>query len=214
MTRTLAASVNSYLSTPDLTRFTLADIELVGGTVRAFNGVGYLMVGANTYAGLGTFGGVEPVREDATEFPRNTKLWLSAVNSQVLSEGLSEQLFNRRVTLYRCWFDRAAQTIVNTAEMWYRGYISEVDLFRGDEQRGDYFEVTVDTLMRSERKASYYTTEDLAITASGDTFFTHLPKIPLFKTLWGQQAVFFGVGGGGSWSPEREFIHPRARGGR
>lgn len=197
MTRTLAASVNSYTAQPTVTLFTLAELSLVGGTLRVFNGAGYLYTGVNTYTGIGDFGGVEPIKEDAGNFPSGLKMWISAVNSSALYEAVNERLFNRDVKLYRCWYNPASLAIVNTPELWFRGRINETTLFRGDAERGDYLEMVLRNKLRRESKASYYTTEDmLAGPYSGDTFFTHTSKISGFKALWGQKPTYFTNGGG------------------
>jgi hypothetical protein len=195
MTRTLAASVNSAIAQPVATFYTLADVILDSGTIRAFNGAGYLKVGANTYSGVGDLGGIDAIREDADEFPRGLKLTLAAVtSSNLLSEALQENLFNREVKLYRCWYDTTSLSAVNTAECWFKGKINEVNMYRGDQEKGDYLELTLATRLRREANASYYTQEDLWLTYSGDTFFQHVDKIPGFKSLWGQKPTYFDTG--------------------
>lgn len=195
MTRTLAAAVNSYLAEPTITFFTLADFTLVGGTLRVFNGAGYLMVGANTYTGIGDLGGVEAIKEDAASFQTGVKVWISALNSSALYEAMNEQLFNRDVKLYRCLYNTNSMTVVNTAELWFRGRVNEVQMYRNDAERGDFIEMTLRHKLRREGKASYYTNEDMLTGSySGDTFFSHLDKIPGFKALWGQQATYFQAG--------------------
>lgn len=196
MTRTLAAAVNSYVSLPAVTLYTLADLILDSGTLRIYNGAGFLMVGANTYSGVGDLGNVEPIKEDADEFPRGLKITLAAVtSSNLLSEAIGETLFNRQIKLYRCWYNTTSKSVVNTAEVWFRGRINEVNAHRGDPEQGDYLEVTVATRLRREAGVSYYTQEDLWLTYSGDTFFQHLDKIAGFKSLWGQKATYFDVPG-------------------
>lgn len=195
MTRTLDAAVNSYTSLPTIQFYTLAEFELDGGTLRVYNGAGYLNVGANTYSGIGDFGGMEPVKEDADSFPRGLRLWVSALNSASLYEAINEQLFNREVRVYRAWYNPSSLTVVNTAELWFRGKMNEVDLYRGDEDRGDYLEIMAEHKLRREAKSSYYTREDMLVGPySGDTFFDHTSKIPGFKALWGQKATYFTPG--------------------
>lgn len=214
MTRTLDASVTSYVAQPTQTFLTLAHIELVGGTLKVHNGAGYLMVGVNTYMGVGDFGGLEPIKESADSFSQGFKLWISALNSAALYEAVNERLFNREIKLYRCWYDPSSLMVVNTPEIWYRGRINEATMYRGDEDRGDFLEVTLRTKMDRESKASYYTQEDMLTGAySGDTFFWYLPQIPLFKSLWGQQptpGLGYDTGPLGKSGPSRR--HPR-RGG-
>lgn len=194
MTRLLATAVTSYVSRPLVNLYTLADLVLDSGTLRMWNGVGYLMVGANTYSGIGDLGRIEPIKEDVTEFPRGLKVTFAAVtSSNLLAEALNEKLFNRSITLYRAWWDTTSLSIVNTPEISYKGRINEVNLNRGDPEQGDFLELTIATRLRRESAVSYYTKEDLALTYSGDTFFNYTAKIPNFKSLWGQKPVYFPV---------------------
>lgn len=205
MTRTLDATVNSYTSLPSQTFYTLVELELVGGTLRAYNGAGYLNVGVNTYTGVGDFGGIEQIKESADSFSQGLKLWVSAINSSALYEAVNERLFNREVRIYRCWYDPSSLSVVNTPELWHRARINEVSLYRGDAERGDYLEMTLRTKMQRESKASYYTTEDMLTGPySGDTFFFYLPQIPMFKSMWGQQPTT-----GTGWDVKK---NPRVRG--
>lgn len=194
MSRLLAASVTSYVSRPVANLYTLADLVLDGGTLRMWNGAGYLAVGANTYTGLGDFGNIEPIKEDLSEFPRALKVTLAAVtSSNLLAEALAENLFNRPITIYRAWWDTTSLSVVNTPEVSFKGRINEVVLKRGDAEQGDFLELTIATRLRRESAVSYYTKEDLALTYSGDTFFNYVDKIAGFKSLWGQKPVYFNV---------------------
>lgn len=195
MTRTLAASVNSYTAQPTVTLYTLAEVSLVGGTLRVFNGAGYLYTGTNTYGGIGDFGGVEAIKEESSEFQVGLKMWLSAVNSSVMYEALNERLFNADVKLYRCWYNPSSLAIVNTPELWFRGRINECTLYRGDPEKGDYLEMILRNKLQREAAASYYTREDmLAGPYSGDTFFNYTNLIPGFKSMWGQKPTAFHYG--------------------
>jgi hypothetical protein len=171
----------------------LADVILDSGTIRAFNGAGYLMVGANTYTGVGDLGRVSTIREDINRFPRGVTIQLASVtSSSLLSEAIGETMFNRQVTLYRCWYNPSSLSIVNTPERWFKGNINEVNVNRGDPEMGDYIELTVFTRLKREAYASYYTQQDMMVGPySGDTFFSFTDQIPNFKALWGQEPTYF-----------------------
>ena len=189
MTRTYTAAVNSYLSEPVHELKLLADITFTNTTMRVWTGVGSLMVGATHYDGVGHFGGIERVSENPNNFTAPVKMWLTAVDSANLSEALSERLFGKAVVIRRCWLND--RTVVNTPEEWYRGVMGEVRLVRGDSERGNYIEVGVQTKLDRQRKPTYYTKEDLAMTYSGDTFFNYTDQIQGTKALWGQRPTRF-----------------------
>lgn len=189
MTRTLAAAVDSYLSEPVQELRVLARITLSTSTMRVHTGVGSLMVGATHYDGIGAFGGVEQISESPNNMTSAIKMWLSAVNSAALNDAVTEQLFGKSVELYRAWLRDG--TLVNTPEQWYRGMIGAVDVYRGDPDRGNYIEVSLQTKMDRRYRPTYYTKEDLALTYSGDTFFNYTHQIPQMTAMWGQRPTRF-----------------------
>jgi len=191
MTRTYAASVNSYLTEPNLELRVLADVTFTSTVARMWTGVGTLMVNNSVhYDGVGTLGGVDRFSESGDGAMQPIKLWLSAVNSSALSEAITESLFGKSVVLKRAWVNNG--TIVNTPEQWASGVMGAVNIYRGDAERGNYIEVTVQQTMDRRRRPRYYTAEDLALTYSGDTFFNFLDQIQDQKAMWGTRRTGFG----------------------
>lgn len=194
-TRNLTAEVGSVMAAPESGRRVLAHIALNSGTLYAHTGIGPMVVNTITYLGVGHLGGVQKVRDSLDRFAPGVNLWLSAASSDLLSETLGESMFNKDVKLYRAVLD--AGTLVNTPELWFRGKVNAVDLYRGDPERGDYIEMQCRIRLKKEAKSSYYTREDLWLTYSGDTGFDYHSQIPGFVGLWGQKATIFGRSGGG-----------------
>jgi hypothetical protein len=204
-TRNLTASVGSLMSEAQWGFRVLAHISTQSGTLYLQTGIGYTTIGANTYAGVGHLGGIERIGEDIGRFSPGVKMWLmsasytNASSINLLTETLNEKMFNRDVLLYRSFF--RDNVLVNTPELWFRGKVNEVNLFRGDPERGDYVELEVRTRIKKERKSSFYTREDLWISFSGDTGFDYHHQIPGFKGMWGFKETYFGgtslPGGGG-----------------
>ena len=192
MTRTYTAAVNSYLSEPVQEFRLLADVTFANTTMRLWTGVGSLMVGATHYDGLGNLAGIDSISEDPETYTPTVKMHLSMVQSASLSDALSESLFNKQVILKRAWLTNG--TLVNTPEQWFDGRMGEVTLYRGDEERGSFIEVNVQTRMDRGKKPKYYTREDLALVYSGDTFFDYLYKIQGQAARWGQRITYFDTG--------------------
>lgn len=182
-------AVGSYLTENVLELRVLADVTFTNTTMRLWTGVGSLMVGATHYDGIGSLGRVERVSESGETFSPQLKLTLSAVNSAALGEALSESLYGKNVVLRRAWLRNG--TLVDTPEPWYKGKFGEVQIKRGDPERGNYIETTLHTMIDRARKPTYYTLEDHWMTYSGDTFFKYLHKIPGQKALWGDRRTGF-----------------------
>ena len=216
VTRNLTAAVGSVMSTAEWGLRCLADITLTNSHIYAQTGIGDLVVGTITYQGVGNLGGVQQIRDSLDRFAPGVNLWLSACSSDLFSEAINETLFNKDVLLYRAIVQNGA--VVNTPELWFRGKINEVNMHRGDPERGDYLEVQCRIRLKKEAKSTYYTHEDLWLTYSGDTGFDYHSQISGFKGTWGGFATGFmgghfyegnqawqtgGRGGGSSPGPSR-----------
>jgi hypothetical protein len=188
MTR-FTATVTSYVQESHLELRILADITFTNTAMRLHTGVGSLMVGTTHYDGIGSLGSIDKVSESGLTFTSGVKLTLSAVEGTILSEAISESLFGKAATLSRAWLRDGV--LVDTPHVWYRGEMGEVNIKRGDPERGNYIETTLHTKLDRARHPTYYTAEDLAMTYSGDTFFKHLHKIQGQKALWGDKATYF-----------------------
>lgn len=192
MTRFSTTAINSYLTEPVLDFRLLADVQVASETLLMHTGVGTLTVGGSNYLGIGWLGGVEKVQESIEEFTPGVRLYLTAVESVPLMAAYSESLFGKSVTLRRCWLRDNA--IVGTPEVWYIGQIGEVNVHRGDPERGNYIEINCETKLNRSSKSSYYTKDDMIVAGySGDTFFNYLSQIATVKALWGQTQTFFSV---------------------
>lgn len=198
-TRNLTAAVGSLMSEPAWGFRVLAHVGVTSSTLYLQTGIGTLLIGANTYTGVGGLGGVERIRDDLEQSSPGVKLWLAAGSSgmPLMASALGESMFNRDVQLYRCFLRDGAA--VNTPELWFRGKVNEVNLHRADPERGDYVEVECRIRLKKEAKSSYYTRENLQLQYSGDTFFDYHHLIPGFKGGWGsgRPVTFYDYGGGG-----------------
>ena len=203
MTRFNYAAAQSA-STEDMVAFrVLADITFTSTTMKVCTGLTPVSWAANTYSPIGALGGLDAVQEDSTPFARSIKLWLSAVGSAQLMEPMTEQLFNKPVKLYRAFLKDS--TLVSTPEMIYSGRINAVNVKLGDEQRGDYTEIEVESRLRREPVSAWFNKETLWQTYSGDTFFNFIEQIPGFKALWGNKATYFQAPGNGNFYPGFNF---------
>lgn len=189
-TRHLSSAVTSAYAAPTVRTHMLAHVTMTSTTMRLWTGVGTLSVGSLTYDGLGTLGRVEAIQEDSDVFPRAVRMRLTAVSSAALYEPMTENLFGNPVELYRTILTDS-YTVVNTPELAFKGRMNEVDIRLRDGSEGDYFEVTVESRLRREPRAAYYTRQDIALTYSGDTFFNYLEQIPHAKAKWGQTPTTF-----------------------
>lgn len=187
MSRNVSAAVTSISQLPTVQYRLLCEVDsLSTGMTRACTGYQFIMFAGNTYSPVGHLGGVEKIQEDADIFPRAARLWFSAVNTASIPDVLSENLFNRPVRIYRT-FLTDSYTIVASAERLFNGRINTCDMVLGDPQKGDYFEIEVESRLARPPRAQYFNRETLwtVYAASGDTFFDYMTQIPLTRVSWG-----------------------------
>lgn len=190
MSRDTVSSVTSANAGTAINWAMLAQVSLSASVLYACTGNRFLFDGVNTYSPVGGLGGVDPVIEEPTLFPRSVKLWISAVGSANLYEPMNENLFNKTVKLYRAALD-GSLNIIGTPQLCLHGYIDGVNVTLNDSQRGNFFEIEVESRIRREAASNYYTTENhdqmLQGVYSGDTIFKYVPRIIGFTSQWGGQ---------------------------
>lgn len=199
MSRDVAAAVTSAAQLDTIQYRWLVEVySLSTGTTRACTGYQHIVFSGNTYAPVGHLGGAEKIQEDADPFPRAVRLWFAAVSTTQIQDVLNENMFNRPVRIYRT-FLTDSYTNVATPEELFRGFINTCEMKLKDPERGDFFEIEVESRLRRQPQAQYFNRETLwtFYNQSGDTFFNQLAQIPLAKANWGIP-VFYGGGTPGS----------------
>lgn len=187
MSRNLSSAVTSISQLPQVQFRMLCEVDsLSTGMTRACTGYNFIIFNGNTYSPIGHLGGAEKIQEDADIYPRAVRLWFSAVNTSQIPDVLSENLFNRPVRIYRT-FMTDSFTNVATPEMVFNGRINACEMKFKDPQRGDYFEIEVESRLMREPRAQYFNRETLwtVYSQSGDTFFDYVSQIALRGANWG-----------------------------
>lgn len=187
MSRNLSAAVTSISQLPAVQFRMLCEVDsLSTGMTRACTGNNFIVFNGNTYSPIGLLGGAEKIQEDADIYPRAVRLWFSAVNTSQIQDVLSENLFNRPVRIYRTFLTDSF-TNVATPEMVFTGKINTCEMKLKDPQRGDYFEIEVESRLMREPRAQYFNRETLWTTyaQSGDTFFDYVSQIAIRGANWG-----------------------------
>jgi hypothetical protein len=206
MSRDLSAAVTSAAQLPTVQYRWLCEVDsLSTGTTRACTGYQFLVFNGNTYSPVGHLGGAEKIQEDTEAFPRATRLWFSAVNTSQIQDVLNENMFNRPVRIYRTFLTDSF-TNVATPEELFRGFINTCEMKLQDPQRGDYFEIEVESRLKREPRKQYFNSATLrtVYAQSIDTFFDYVTQIPLRKAKWGLAATIdYNRGGGGGGGQPR-----------
>jgi hypothetical protein len=199
MTRFTGAAATSASTLPAIQYRYLVDVGITSGFVYACNGNQFLYALGNTYSPVGGLGGIEAVEEESDSSPRTVRAWLAAVSSQNFFEPLKEDMFNRQLIVRHGYLSATSPaTFVSSPEVLWSGRINKVEIRFADVERGNFYEIEAETVLRKRAPASNFNRETLwtVLNQSGDTFCDYADKVTGFKSLWGQQPTeFYGSGG-------------------
>lgn len=193
MSRNLYAATTSASWASTLKFRLLLDIDsYTSGPLRACTGGNFINVGATTYTPVGQLGGLEPLKEDSDVFPRALRCWLAAINTADIRDVISESAYNKPARLYRAFLTES-MTLVNTPELVFKGRLNGIQMKLGDPERGNFYEVEIESRLAQKSRAAFMNKEThwTIYGYSGDLFFEHLSKIPLFKSQWGQRSTVY-----------------------
>jgi hypothetical protein len=191
MSRNLSAAVTSISQLASVRYRLLCEVfSLSTGTTRACTGNNFVQFNGNTYSPVGLLGGVDPIQEESDIFPRAVKIWFAAVNTSVIQDVLNENMFNKPAKIFRT-FLTDSYTCVATPELVFNGKINTCDMKLKDPERGDYFEIEVESKLARNARSLYFNRETLAITyaQSGNALFDFVTRIPFVKANWGGMSV-------------------------
>jgi hypothetical protein len=218
MSRNLNVAVTSA-SFAEVTRFRLlVEVDsFQGGTAFACTGNNFITYFSGTsptvlatYSPVGNLGGLDPIQEESDAFPRACKLWFSAINSASIAEVLAENVFNKRVRIYRTFLSDS-YTVVSTPEMIFKGTINTCEMKLGDPERGNFFELEVESRLAKQPVARYYDKATLSVVynQSSSTLFDFVHQIPFTRADWGGMSVTAFSGPAASDQSRRQTLESR-----
>lgn len=198
------AAVESASQASTLRYSILADVNSLSAPLHLCTGGNFIYTGTNTYTPIGGMASLDPVQEDSNVFARAIRIQIAAVNTSQIVDLTAENLFNKPVLLWRCLLNTQNLTMVDTPQLLFKGRINTANLIINDPQKGNYYEVEVESRLKQNPKVMYYDRQTLQIAmgSSGDTFFDQIVNIPLFVGEWGKLPTdFSNIGPGGGRPP-------------
>lgn len=179
--------------TPALEAATLAEIvrpiyavelDFSSGVVRANSTPYTLTIGGQTSLGIGAFGGIAPVEENAELTAYQMALTLWGVPRDLVGLALAEHYQGRDAKIYFGALD-ANHAVIASPIVIFRG--------RMDVMKIDLGETAVVSLTVENRAADWdrarirrYTNEDQQSVFDGDKFFEYVPKMQDITLTWGR----------------------------
>lgn len=96
----LDPEVMATLNQPHVSALYALKLDLVSGISRIHSGLGELVIGGETYYGVGSMGAVSPQKEQLSTSPTKLNVSLSGLDDSMLAEVMRERIVDRMAWLY------------------------------------------------------------------------------------------------------------------
>lgn len=181
--------------------FLAVDFDFLSGHMYLWTWIGELVIGANTYIGMGELARISPVTERLGFAVERKTFQLAGeqVDPSIVPESDIDGSFGRPVVEYFGFLHSTNYTLLDTPEVNWEGEISNMRRVDGGQPM---IEVNAENrLIMLERNDGWrYTHQHQQLFYSGDQGFALMPTTATKEVLWGGKRVIPGVprdGGGG-----------------
>ena len=96
----LDPEVMAALNQPHVSALYALKLDLVSGISRIHSGLGELVIGGETYYGVGSMGAASPQKEQLSTSPTKLNVSLSGLDDSMLAEVMRERMVDRMAWLY------------------------------------------------------------------------------------------------------------------
>lgn len=151
--------------------------------VYAHSGYGNIAFEANTYVGVGDFGGISETKESELLAPTPLTLELSAINDLLLTESLDAGTYRDVVTVF-LGFRQDDGTLYDDPLVHWKGWFETASIESGDQNK-----ITVtaqhDLTSLEEVDGSRYSDEDQKQRQAADDGLEFVTAMSTLKLVWG-----------------------------
>ena len=186
MSRSLTAGMQSALSADNVAPILLAKINTTGGDVRVWTGIGDLTFDSEVYVGIGTFGNITEIIEDADLGASGLTLSLSGIPSDMVSIAFSQIQHNRPATIWFGALDTTTGALIADPYQMFSGF-TDVPVIE-DNAITSVLKLTVENRMidLNRPRTRRYTPEDQKIDFSDDEGFAFVAALQDKSIDWGK----------------------------
>jgi len=180
--------------------FLAVDFDFASGHLYLWTGIGELVIGANTYIGMGELARVSPVTERRGFSVERKSFQLAGeqVDPSIVSEADIDASFGRSVVEYFGFLNSRTYALFDTPETNWEGEMSNLRRVDGAQPM---IEVNAEhKSINLERNDGWrYTHQHQQLFYPGDLGFNQMPTTATKEVLWGGKRASPGVppGGGG-----------------
>lgn len=191
MARNLTAAMVTAVTNGTIMPILLAKITTGGGDIRVWTGIGDLSFdagdgdGAQTYSGIGAFGGISAIQESQDLKASGMTLSLSGVPSAYISAALSDMEQGRPALIFMGLIDTATLAVVSDPYEIFTGITDIPEIIESGETAVINLTIENRLLNLEKKRVRRYTKEDQARDDVTDLGFDQVPALQDFEINFG-----------------------------
>jgi len=175
------ASKNATLAN-DVIEVYLAKLEFGSGTSYVTTADRNIVYSGNTYLGVGGFGGISSISENAQLNPEKLELTISGVDTSNITIALTENYQGKPATIYSAYFDTTAYTLIADPVVMFKGTMDNMEIVIG---KNATIKLNVISILDNWRKPKTrrYNNDDQQSEYTGDKGLEYVEQIAQGKKL-------------------------------
>lgn len=172
------------MSQPNVDLVIAIKINIDNGDVRAHTGTGPIVIGGETYYGVGSFGEIGAVKEEHVTSSSKLSMTLNGLDQSMVATVLNTNLVGRSVEEYLVVIQSGAPLAAN---LIFKGKVADSGLGAGDTNA---IKLTASNVFEDWARASNkrYTEQSQIKDQPGDHIFRYVAQMAERTILWGAKA--------------------------
>jgi hypothetical protein len=156
---------------------TFAALDLPSGVVRVHTRTGTITWGSNDYVGVGKFGAVSDVTEDAQLRPSGVSLTLSGVDAALITAAMTEKYHGRAVSVWQGFLNTTTLALVADPQLVFSGLMDYMSIELGQNTGSIVVSCEGELARWNRHNGALYTHESQQAIYPGDRGFDLVPFI-------------------------------------
>jgi hypothetical protein len=165
-------------------------LDLPSGHLRLHTRIGTIAWGGNDWLGVGKFGDLSDIEEDAQLRPSGVTVTLSGVDSALITAALTEAYHGRLIAIYEGFLNLSTMALLDTPETKFKGLMDYMTVTLGDHGGAITIQAEGELARWQRHSGSLYTHESQQAIYPGDRGFDQIPFMQSRKIDWRKSNVW------------------------